>query len=123
MRTVTAHLFDSVGGVVKSANLWQFDQFDADLGRAMAASIATVQTVLLGRVRYEEWASYWPNADDDNSFAAFINPFAGLLDALTLTTHPVVAGSGRRIFERPWLTTTCGAERLTPQESPPRASQ
>ena len=57
MRTVTAHLFDSVGGVVKLANLWQFDQFDADLGQAMAASIATVQTVLLGRVIYEEWAS------------------------------------------------------------------
>ena len=102
MRTVTAHLFDSVGGVVKLANLWQFDQFDADLGQAMAASIAsiaTVQTVLLGRVSYEEWASYWPNADHDNSFATFINPFADLLDALTLTTHPVVAGSSRWIFE------------------------
>ena len=99
MRTVTAHLFHSVDGVVESANLWQFDQFDADLGQAMAASIATVQTVLLGQVSYDEWASYWPNADDDNSFATFINPFADLLDALTLTTHPVVAGSSRWIFE------------------------
>jgi len=25
--------------------------------------------------------------------------FAGLLDSLTLMTHPVVAGSGRRLFE------------------------
>jgi dihydrofolate reductase len=25
--------------------------------------------------------------------------FAGLLDELTLMTHPVVAGSGRRLFE------------------------
>ena len=153
MRTVTAHLFHSVDGVVESPNLWQFDQFDAELGQAMTASIAKVQTVLLGRVSYEEWASYWPTAGADDPFAAFINPveklvasrtltgdlawqnsrvlagdlvaeitalrnqdggdiavngsisvvrqllFAGLLDALTLTTHPVVAGSGRRLFE------------------------
>jgi len=153
MRTVTAHLFHSVDGVVASPNLWQFDQFDDELGEAMTAAISTVGTVLLGRVSYEEWASYWPNAGEDDPFAAFINPieklvvsrtltgdlawqnsrllggdlleevaalragdggdiavngsvsivrqllFAGLLDALTLTTHPVVAGSGRRLFE------------------------
>ncbi|RYV51111.1 dihydrofolate reductase family protein [Pengzhenrongella frigida] len=153
MRTVTAHLFHSVDGVVESPNLWQFDQFDDELGQAMGAAIAKVGTVLLGRVSYQEWASYWPNAADDDPFAAFINPveklvvsrtltgdlewqnarllegdllttiaamrnddggdiavngsisvvrqllFAGLLDALTLTTHPVVAGSGRRLFE------------------------
>jgi len=153
MRTVTAHLFHSVDGVVESPNLWQFDQFDDELGQAMGAAIARVDTVLLGRVSYEEWASYWPNAGDDDPFAAFINPieklvasrtltgdlawsnarllkgdlltevaamrnddggdiavngsisvvrqllFAGLLDALTLTTHPVVAGTGRRLFE------------------------
>ncbi|WP_407344464.1 dihydrofolate reductase family protein [Pengzhenrongella phosphoraccumulans] len=153
MRTVTAHLFHSVDGVVESPNLWQFDQFDDELGQAMGAAIARVGTVLLGRVSYEEWASYWPNAGDDDPFAAFINPieklvasrtltgdlawrnarllkgdlltevaamrnddggdiavngsisvvrqliFAGLLDALTLTTHPVVAGTGRRLFE------------------------
>jgi dihydrofolate reductase len=153
MRTVTAHLFHSVDGVVESPNLWQFDQFDDELGQAMGAAIARVDTVLLGRVSYEEWASYWPNAGDDDPFAAFINPieklvasrtlsgdlawrnarllqgdlltevaamrnddggdiavngsisvvrqllFAGLLDALTLTTHPVIAGTGRRLFE------------------------
>jgi len=153
MRKVTAHLFHSVDGVVEAPNLWQFDQFDDELGAAMADSIAAVGTVLLGRVSYEEWASYWPNAEADDGFASFINPveklvvsrtltghlewensrllggellasvaelrdgvgddiavngsisvvrqllFAGLLDALTLTTHPVVAGSGRRLFE------------------------
>ena len=153
MRTVTAHLFHSVDGVVSSPNLWQFDQFDDELGQLMTSSIAKVGTVLLGRVSYEEWADYWPNAEADDPFASFINPieklvasrtltgslawqnsrlltgdlleevaalregdggdvavngsisvvrqllFAGLLDALTLTTHPVVAGPGRRLFE------------------------
>jgi dihydrofolate reductase len=113
----------------------------------------TVDTVVLGRVSYQEWAQYWPNASVDEDFAGFINPvekfvasrtlkeplewqnsqlmdapleefvaklkardggeiavcgsisvtrqllFAGLLDSLTLMTHPVVAGSGRRLFE------------------------
>jgi dihydrofolate reductase len=153
MRTVTAHLFHSVDGVVESPNLWQFDQFDDELGQAMGAAIGRTGTVLLGRVSYQEWASYWPNAAADDPFASFINNveklvasrtltgdldwqnarlikgdlleevaalregdgadiavngsisvvrqllFAGLLDSLTLTTHPVVAGSGRRLFE------------------------
>ena len=153
MRTVTAHLFHSVDGVVESPNLWQYDQFDAELGQAMQESIGRVGTVVLGRVSYEEWAGYWPDAGDGDPFAAFINPveklvasrtlsgelawqnarliegdlvetvralregeggdiavngsisvvrqllFAGVLDELTLTTHPVVAGSGRRLFE------------------------
>ena len=153
MRRVVAHLFHSVDGVVEAPNLWQFDSFDDELGQAMGAAISTVQTVLLGRVSYEEWASFWPGVGTDDPFGAFINPveklvasrsltgdlawqnsrlltgdlledvaelrrgdggdiavngsisvvrqllFAGLLDALTLTTHPVVAGSGRRLFE------------------------
>jgi dihydrofolate reductase len=66
MRTVTAHLFHSVDGVVGSPNLWQFDQFDDELGQAMGAALGRTETVLLGRVSYQEWASYWPNAAADN---------------------------------------------------------
>ena len=152
MRTVSTALFHSVDGVVESPHLFQLDAFDDDLGAAMDATIAEIDTVLLGRVTYEEWASYWPDNDTDD-FGAFINPveklvasrtltgdlawknsrlvdgdlieavtalkstegrnisvcgsisvvrqllFAGLLDSLTLMTHPVVAGSGRHLFE------------------------
>ncbi|CAM3320211.1 hypothetical protein PSET11_02078 [Arthrobacter ulcerisalmonis] len=153
MRKVTAGLFHSVDGVVADPFNFQFDSFDAELGQGMTTMMTTVDTVLLGRVSYAEWAGYWPNASTDEDFAGFINPvqkfvasktltsplewqnstlmdapleefvaglkerdggeiaicgsisvtrqllFAGLLDELTLMTHPVVAGSGRRLFE------------------------
>jgi dihydrofolate reductase len=153
MRKVTAGLFHSVDGVVSDPYKFQFDSFDDELGEGLTKMMNTVDTVVLGRVSYQEWAGYWPNASVDQDFAAFINPvekyvasrtlsdplewqnsrlmdapleefvgalkardggeiavcgsisvtrqllFAGLLDSLTLMTHPVVAGSGRRLFE------------------------
>lgn len=153
MRKVTSGLFHSVDGVVSDPNLWQFDSFDDDLGKGLTDVMERVDTVVLGRVSYQEWAGYWPTAAKDNDFAGFINPvekfvasrtlkeplewqnshlivgpleefvaglkerdgadiavmgsislvrqllFAGLLDELTLMTHPVVAGNGRRLFE------------------------
>jgi dihydrofolate reductase len=153
MRKVTAGLFHSVDGVVSDPYKFQFDSFDDELGEGLTKMMETVDTVVLGRVSYQEWAGYWPNASVDEDFAAFINPvekfvasrtlsqplewenshlieapleefvaglkardggeiavcgsisvvrqllFAGVLDELTLMTHPVVAGSGRRLFE------------------------
>jgi dihydrofolate reductase len=118
----------------------------------MGAMMGRIDTGLLGRVGYQQWADYWPNAEGDADFAGFINRlpkyvasrtlagdlewqnshliegpledfvaglknsdggdigvfssislvrqllFAGLLDTLMLIVHPVVAGSGRRLF-------------------------
>lgn len=72
MRKVIANLFISIDGVVESPDQWQFDVFDEDMGQAMVEAIGKVDTVLLGRVTYEEWADYWPGSDDD-TFAPFIN--------------------------------------------------
>jgi len=153
MRKVTAGLFHSVDGVVSEPFKFQFDSFDEELGAGLTRMMDTVDTVVLGRVSYQEWAEYWPNASADQDFAAFINPvekfvasrtltgplewqnsqlmdapleefvaglkerdggeiavcgsisvvrqllFAGLLDSLQLMTHPVIAGSGRRLFQ------------------------
>ena len=73
MRKLTAGLFHSVDGVVSEPNLWQFDSFDEDLGKGMTGMMERVDTVLLGRVSYQEWAGYWPNATADQDFAGFIN--------------------------------------------------
>ncbi|SER29150.1 Dihydrofolate reductase [Arthrobacter sp. OV608] len=153
MRKVTAGLFHSVDGVVSEPFKFQFDSFDDELGAGLTKMMQTVDTVVLGRVSYQEWAGYWPTATADQDFAAFINSvdkfvasrslkeplewqnsrlmdapleefvgklkerdggeiavcgsisvtrqllFAGLLDSLTLMTHPVIAGTGRRLFE------------------------
>ncbi len=151
MRKVTAFLFISLDGVVEAPNVWQFDMFDDDMMAAMTEQLAVQDTVLLGRVTYEEWAAYWPTSTDE-PFASYINnvpkyvvsttlktvdwsnatlvegPVAdtitrlkqqpgqtigvagsptlvhsllqeGLLDELTLAIHPVIAGTGKRLFQ------------------------
>lgn len=155
MRKITAGYFHSVDGVVQSPDQWQFDSFDDELGALLTETMSNIDTVLLGRVGWQEWAGYWPNATADADFADFINNvpkyvasrtlrqadlaiwqnstliegdvidfarqlknqpggeiavmggislarqlfFAGLLEELTLITHPVVAGQGKHMFE------------------------
>jgi len=151
MRKVIAGLFISLDGVTESPDKWQFDHFDDDMMANMGAHIAAEDTILLGRVTYQEWAPYWPTATDE-PYASHINNtpkyvvsttldkvewknstlikenlaeeiaklkqqpgknigVAGsptlvrsllqndLLDELTLMVHPVVAGSGKRLFK------------------------
>lgn len=74
MREVHASLFQSVDGVVESPNLWQFDNFDPEMGEMMTRAIAPIDDVLLGRVSYEEWSGYWPTTGPDDPFGSFINP-------------------------------------------------
>lgn len=155
MRKLIAGLFYSIDGVAEAPDTFQFDSFDDELGAAMGRIMADIDTVLMGRVGWEEWAGYWPQARVDLDFAGFINAvpkhvasdtldaadmtrwqnsrliegdleafvrdlksraggtmavmggmslvcqllLAGLMDELMLIVHPVVAGSGRRLFE------------------------
>ena len=73
MRKLIAGLFYTVDGVAEAPNTFQFDSFDDELGAAMGRVMAEVDTVLMGRVGYEQWAGYWPNAQADQDFAGFIN--------------------------------------------------
>ena len=73
MRKVTAGLFHSIDGVVERPDQFQFDSFDDELGALLGGVMGKVDTVLMGRVGYEEWAGYWPTAQQDNDFANFIN--------------------------------------------------
>ena len=84
MRKVTAGLFYSVDGVAEAPNLFQFDSFDTELGTLLTAVMADVDTVLMGRQGYEEWAGYWPNASQDEDFAAFINTVPKYVASTTL---------------------------------------
>ncbi len=73
MRIVSAGLFHSIDGVVEAPYKFQFDSFDDDLGAELTHVQERVDTVLLGRVGYQEWAGYWPKATQDGDFADFIN--------------------------------------------------
>jgi dihydrofolate reductase len=71
-RKVTAHLFNSVNGVVESPNLWQFGAFGPEEGQLMGEVIGQVTDVVIGRKLWQEWSEFWPGADDP--FGQFINP-------------------------------------------------
>jgi dihydrofolate reductase len=72
MRKVVSGLFISLDGVTESPDQWQFDNFDEDMMSSMGAHIAAEDTILLGRVTYQEWAPYWPNSTDE-PYASHIN--------------------------------------------------
>jgi dihydrofolate reductase len=85
MRKLTAGLFMSIDGVVEAPNLWQFDRFDDELGARMGAMLSAVDTAILGRTGYEEWAAYWPRAENTDPFGQFINPVKKYVASHTLS--------------------------------------
>ena len=85
MRKVTSGLFISLDGVTEAPNEWQFDVFDDDMMAAMTDHINAVDTILLGRITYQEWASYWPTSSDE-PYASHINTTPKYVVSTTLDT-------------------------------------
>lgn len=84
MRKLTAGLFYSIDGVAEAPDQFQFDSFDDELGALLGSVMVDVDTVLLGRKGYQEWAGYWPNAGEDMDFGAYINNVAKFVASRTL---------------------------------------
>jgi dihydrofolate reductase len=154
VRRVVASELVSLDGVMESPEKWSFSIHNDEMAEANASGMAASDAMLLGRVTYQEFASYWPyqnSADQpftdymDNTpkfvvsetleeplewqnstlikgnVAEEIAKFKrrpgkditilgsatlvrsllrdGLLDELRLMVHPIVLGSGKRLFE------------------------
>ena len=152
MRKIVAGLFVSLDGVTESPDKWQLPYFNDEMGAEIGAQMEAADAMLLGRVTYQEFASFWPEAPADDPFTARMNNtpkyvvsttldtvewnnstlingnvveaitrlkqqpgqninITGsvtlvrsllrdhLLDELRLLVHPVVVGSGKRLFE------------------------
>ena len=153
MRKVAAWLFISLDGVVESPDQWQFDYFNDEMLAAVESQTASEDTMLLGRVTYQDWEPFWPTSTDE-PYASHINKIPkyvvsttldkvewgkwdkptlikvnlseeinklkrqpgktigiggsptlvrsllneNLLDELKLMIHPIVVGSGKRLF-------------------------
>jgi dihydrofolate reductase len=144
----------SLDGVVESPEKWQLPYFNDEMGEVIGAAMTEADAMLLGRVTYQEFASYWPGvSSEDQPFAEHMNntpkyvvsttreePLEwnnstlikgnvaeeiaklkqqpgkdigitgsatlvqsllqdDLLDELGLLVHPIVVGSGKRLFE------------------------
>ena len=72
MRKVVSGLFISLDGVTESPDQWHFDYFNDELMETMTNHIAGEDTILLGRVTYQDWAPFWP-ASTNEPYASHIN--------------------------------------------------
>jgi dihydrofolate reductase len=75
MRKISAGLFITIDGVVDEPGKWQ-ETFDEDMGTAMQSMMAEIDTILLGRVTYQQWEPYWSTFSSDSpdmEYANFIN--------------------------------------------------
>lgn len=63
MRKIVAGLFISLDGVVEDPQLWHFPYFNEEMGAAVTATLATADTLLLGRKTYDTFAGAWPDRE------------------------------------------------------------
>lgn len=83
MRKVVGYLLMTLDGVVEAGE-WIGD-FDEDMRENMVKVINAQDAVLLGRVMYQEWATYWPTATSEPAFASFINTVPKYVVSTTLS--------------------------------------
>jgi len=83
MRKVSAWLFMSLDGVVEAPNEWQFDVMDDEMGADVTSQTDAEDSMLLGRVTYQEWEPYWPTSTDE-TYASHINNIPKYVVSTTL---------------------------------------
>ena len=73
MRKIRAQLFMSLDGIVDGLEDWHFPYFTEEMGAAVDATLATSDTILLGRRTYDSFAGAWPEREveggEDADFA------------------------------------------------------
>lgn len=97
MRKIIAALFISLDGVVESPDKWHFPYFNDEMGAAIGSAMMESDALMMGRVNYQEWSAYWPNATEDVEFANFMNAtpkyvVSNTLDTLTWNNSTLITG-------------------------------
>jgi dihydrofolate reductase len=85
MGSINAGLFVALDGVVEAPQTWHFDYFDDEMGEAVGAMMGGNDAMLLGRQTYDEFASFWPEADPADPVTAQMNGTAKYVVSSTLT--------------------------------------
>src|SRR5438094_6601574 len=84
MRKIVANFFISLDGVVERPDQWHFPYFNEEMGEVVGSGIATMDTMLLGRTTYEEFAAYWPQQPSDVPPADHMNGVQKVVVSTTL---------------------------------------
>jgi dihydrofolate reductase len=86
MRKIVAGLFLSLDGVYEAPDQWHFPYFNDEMGKAVEEQMTAADTMMLGRVTYEEFAGFWPQqSNDEAELADFMNNTPKLVVSNTLT--------------------------------------
>ncbi|ACZ87126.1 dihydrofolate reductase family protein [Streptosporangium roseum] len=96
MRKIIAGLFMSLDGVVEAPEKWHFPYLNEEMGAAVGSMQAQADTLLLGRVTYESFASVWPHQTGE--MADRLNGIRKLVVSATLekaewTNSTVIGGN------------------------------
>jgi dihydrofolate reductase len=86
MRKIVAGLFLSLDGVMEAPDQWHFPYWSDEMGEAVGSQMAAADTMLLGRVTYQEFAAYWPHQGSDAEGADYMNDTPKLVVSTTLDT-------------------------------------
>ncbi len=73
---------DAAGGFKYGG--WQMPLLDTDFGKPMDEQVAATEALLLGRVTYQIFAAYWPNAPADDPIAQKLNSMPKYVASTTL---------------------------------------
>jgi len=86
MRRLIASTFVTLDGVMEAPDKWQLknDLFDEAMGPVVNAAYTAADSLLLGRVTYQEFAGFWPNQSDEDPFAKLINDMPKFVVSTTL---------------------------------------
>ena len=61
VRKPVAALFNTLDGVVESAEVWSRPYLDDELEKVIGAAITESDAILLGRRKYQAYATLWPS--------------------------------------------------------------
>jgi dihydrofolate reductase len=65
MRKIVAGEFVSVDGVMESPHEWHFPYWSDEMGAVVGEQMSNADAMLLGRVTFQEFASFWPDKTED----------------------------------------------------------
>ncbi len=90
MRKIVSGLFISLDGVIEAPHEWHFPYFGDEMGHIVDAQMKAADTLLLGRVTYQEFAGYWPQqSEDENDIAGYMNNTPKIVVSNTLKPEDV----------------------------------
>jgi dihydrofolate reductase len=84
MRKINASLFTSLDGVVEAPEQWTGPYFSPQVGQTVGDLMASADTLLLGRVTYQTFATAFAHDTSGNPLATQMNEFPKVVVSSTL---------------------------------------